>query len=65
MPEQLLGGGHMPAYEYMCNDCKKDFTVFLSIKEFESKPKIVCSQCQSDNVTKKLTSFFVKTSKKS
>jgi putative FmdB family regulatory protein len=55
----------MPAYEYMCNDCKKDFTVFLSVKEFESKPKIACPQCQSDNVAKKLTAFFVKTSKKS
>jgi putative FmdB family regulatory protein len=55
----------MPAYEYNCNDCKKDFTVFLSIKEFETNPKINCPHCQSDNVTKKLTSFFTKTSKKS
>jgi putative FmdB family regulatory protein len=55
----------MPAYEYVCNDCKKEFLVFLSIKEFESNPKILCSHCQSDNVKKKLTSFFAKTSKKS
>lgn len=55
----------MPAYEYLCNDCKKEFTVFLSIKEFEAKPKIKCPNCQSDNVIKKLTSFFAKTSKKS
>lgn len=55
----------MPAYEYVCNDCKKEFTVFLSIKEFESKPKIICPHCQSDNAAKKLTSFFAKTSKKS
>jgi putative FmdB family regulatory protein len=55
----------MPAYEYVCNDCKREFTVFLSIKEFEAKPKIICSNCQSDNVVKKLTPFFVKTSKKS
>jgi putative FmdB family regulatory protein len=55
----------MPAYEYLCNDCKKEFTVFLSIKEFESKPKINCPHCQSDNVMKKLTAFFAKTSKKS
>ena len=55
----------MPAYEYTCNDCRKEFTVFLSIREFEKKPKISCPHCQSDNVGKKLTSFFAKTSKKS
>lgn len=55
----------MPAYEYICNDCKKEFTVFLSVKEFESKPKVTCPKCQSDNVIKKLTPFYAKTSKKS
>jgi putative FmdB family regulatory protein len=55
----------MPAYEYTCKDCGKEFTVFLTITEFESKPKIKCPHCESDNVTKKLTSFFAKTSKKS
>lgn len=55
----------MPAYEYTCKDCKKEFTVFLSIKEFETKPKINCPHCHSDNVEKKLTSFFTKTSRKS
>jgi len=55
----------MPAYEYVCNDCKREFIVFLLIKEFEAKPKIKCSHCKSDNVVKKLTSFYTKTSKKS
>lgn len=55
----------MPAYEYICKDCKKEFTLFLSIKEFETRPKINCPNCQSDNVAKKFTSFFAKTSKKS
>ncbi|MBI5188847.1 MAG: zinc ribbon domain-containing protein [Nitrospirae bacterium] len=55
----------MPAYEYICNDCKKEFTVFLSIREFDMKPKVNCPNCQGDNVVKKLTSFFAKTSKKS
>ncbi len=55
----------MPAYEYVCNDCKREFIAFLSIKEFEAKPKIKCSHCQSDNVVKKLTSFYTKTSRKS
>jgi putative FmdB family regulatory protein len=55
----------MPAYEYNCKVCGKDFIVFTSIKDFEANPKITCNHCQSDNVTKKITSFFSKTSKKS
>lgn len=55
----------MPVYEYACKACLKDFTVFLSLKEFEANPKIICTHCQSDNIIKKLGSFFTKTSKKS
>lgn len=55
----------MPAYEYMCRDCNKDFVVFLSIKEFDAKPKIRCPHCGSDNAQRKITAFFAKTSKKS
>ena len=55
----------MPAYEYCCKDCDKDFMVFLSVKEFDAKPVIKCPHCESDNVQKKVTGFFTKTSKKS
>ena len=55
----------MPAYEYVCKDCNHEVTVFLSIKEFEAKPKIKCPHCQSDNVQKKISEFTAKTSKKS
>ncbi len=55
----------MPAYEYVCKDCNHEITVFLSIKEFEAKPKIKCPHCQSDNVQKKISEFTTKTSKKS
>ena len=55
----------MPAYDYICKDCGKEFTVFLSLREFDMKPTIKCPHCQSDNTVKKLTSFFAKTSKKS
>ena len=55
----------MPAYEYGCKDCSKEFTVFLPIKEYESRPDIKCPHCESDNVQKKLTGFFTKTSRKS
>jgi len=55
----------MPAYEYACFDCNHEFTVFLSLKEFEAQPKIKCPNCQSDNVQKKLSTFTAQTSKKS
>jgi putative FmdB family regulatory protein len=55
----------MPSYEYGCKDCSHKFTVFLSIKEFEAKPKIRCPHCQSDNVQKIISEFTAKTSKKS
>lgn len=54
----------MPAYEYVCRDCNKEFTVFLSISEYEVITKIKCPQCDSDNVQRKFTGFFVKTSRK-
>lgn len=55
----------MPAYEYSCRDCQKEFTVFLSIKELDAKPKIICTHCKSDHTEKKVTVFFAKTSSKS
>lgn len=55
----------MPAYEYACKDCGKDFTVYLSIREFEAHPKITCPHCRSDKAERKYTGFFAKTSKKS
>jgi putative FmdB family regulatory protein len=58
-------GGAMPAYEYVCNDCARNFTVYLSLKEYEEKPKVKCPNCESANVTRKIATFFAKTSKKS
>lgn len=55
----------MPAYEYACKDCGNEFTVFLSIKDYESRPKIACPRCQSDKVQKKIAVFTAKTSRKS
>ena len=55
----------MPAYEYVCSDCGKEFTVFLSLKEFDTNPKIVCPHCGSDHVQRKISGFFAKTSRKS
>ncbi len=55
----------MPAYEHVCKDCNREFVVFLSLREYEAKPKIKCPGCGSDNVVRKITGFFAKTSKKS
>lgn len=55
----------MPAYEYGCKGCGKNFTVYLSIKEYEANPKIKCPHCQGDDIERKITGFFAKTSKKS
>ena len=55
----------MPAYEYVCKDCLKDFTIFLSLKEYDIKSEIKCPHCGSDKVQRKFTGFFVKTDKKS
>jgi putative FmdB family regulatory protein len=55
----------MPTYEYVCKSCKKDFTVFLSLKEYEACPTIKCNQCDKEHVERKITSFSAKTSRKS
>jgi len=55
----------MPAYEYRCLDCNHDFTVFLTLSEFESTPRLRCPRCQSDHCERKYGTFFAKTGKKS
>jgi len=60
-----IKGVIMPAYEYECKGCHIDFTIILSIKEYDKKPKTECPHCGSDNVQRKFTGFFAKTSKKS
>jgi putative FmdB family regulatory protein len=55
----------MPDYDYVCSKCGRAFAVFFSFKELEAKPYVRCPQCQSDQVKKQITGFFVKTSKKS
>ena len=55
----------MPAYEYECLDCSRDFSVFLSIREMESVSGMVCPHCGSGNVKRKITGFFAKTARKS
>ena len=55
----------MPGYEYECRDCNICFTVYLSVAELGAQPGIKCPHCGSDNVIRKISVFFAKTSKKS
>jgi len=54
----------MPTYEFICQKCKKPFSMILSIKEHGTK-KIRCPKCKSTRVRQQITSFQVVTSKKS
>jgi putative FmdB family regulatory protein len=57
----------MPIYEFLCQQCGKDFTMALSIAEAERKRKegLQCSACGSSDVVQQISRVQVKTSKKS
>jgi putative FmdB family regulatory protein len=61
---QRGGGVDMPTYEYRCLNCKKPFTVMMSISEYE-KGKVKCPKCGKRKVKQQITQFMVQTSKKS
>lgn len=54
----------MPRYEFICENCKKSFSLDLKIAEYEKK-KIRCPNCDSVNVQQQITSFQTITAKKS
>ncbi len=43
----------MPVYQYRCLNCKKRFEVFLSYKEYGTKP-VSCPHCQSAHVQRRI-----------
>ena len=57
----------MPIYEFVCQECGKDFTLALSIAEAERKRKegFQCPGCGSSKVVQQISHFQTKTSKKS
>lgn len=55
----------MPTYEYRCVDCGQEFTAFLSVQEFETRPRPRCPHCESDHVERRYGTFYAKTTKKS
>jgi putative FmdB family regulatory protein len=57
----------MPTYEFQCERCRKRFALSYSITEYErqAKKKISCPKCSSVKVLRQISTFEVKTSKKS
>jgi putative FmdB family regulatory protein len=54
----------MPTYEFICEKCKKPFTLIMKISEYEKK-KFQCPKCKSRKVEQQITSFQTITSSKS
>ncbi len=54
----------MPAYDYECKECKKNFTLTMTIGDHD-KARVVCPKCKSRKVEQRFGTFFAVTSKKS
>ena len=54
----------MPSYDYRCSKCNKGFTAILSVKDHDTK-KAKCPKCGGKKLEQILSSFMVKTSRKS
>ena len=57
----------MPTYEFQCEKCRKRFEITYSLMEYgrQRKKKMKCPKCASTRVVRQISSFEVKTSKKS
>ena len=54
----------MPIYDFECQDCKKVFSLTLSLKEREAGG-IECQGCKSKRLEPLMAGLFAKTSRKS
>ena len=54
----------MPTYEYECQECKKRFSLILTISEHD-KAKPPCPKCKGKKVKQSISTFTSKTSRKS
>jgi putative FmdB family regulatory protein len=54
----------MPSYEYFCKECKKTFSVILTLEEYE-KGHVACPKCKSKKVEQRPAAFFAVTARKS
>ena len=53
----------MPNYDFVCEKCKKSFTVRLKVSEYGRK-NVRCPKCNSKKLRQQITSFQTITSKK-
>jgi putative FmdB family regulatory protein len=44
----------MPTYDFICNDCKQRFEIFLTYSEYGKGP-VTCSHCGSVNTRRRMT----------
>jgi len=54
----------MPTYDFLCEKCKKSFSLNLKISEYE-KQKYNCPKCKSKKLKQQIVPFQTVTSKKS
>ena len=54
----------MPSYEFVCKDCKKAFSVVMTLQKYD-RGHVTCPKCKSKKVEQKAAAFFAVTSKKS
>jgi len=54
----------MPVYEFICQECDHNFSLTITISEYEKK-KFSCPKCKNDEVKRQISSFQTITSKKS
>jgi len=58
----------MPTYEFRCNDCKATFDVEESVRDHDrdlEEHRMKCPKCGSENVIAQISTFEVKTVRKS
>jgi len=54
----------MPVYDFKCTECKKRFSLTISIAE-RSRARIKCPKCSSRKVEQQYSMVYAVTSKKS
>ena len=54
----------MPTYSFVCKECKKSFTLAMSLAQHE-KGKLACPKCKSKKVEQTYAPFFAVSAKKS
>ncbi|MEI9479422.1 MAG: zinc ribbon domain-containing protein [Deltaproteobacteria bacterium] len=53
----------MPSYDYRCPECKKKFSVMLTMKQHDAR-KAKCPKCGGKKVEQQISHFMTKTSRK-